>query len=172
MRRCLSEELLMKSLAKMPLSPHLGKPKSFTVSASFDPAKATRRVFLFMWEKGVTYAVCDYETMLPQNSNLMYKIDTYSGYNSVGYDKNNSANHWQPARGVDSSDAIRWYFANGSLMSAIDKSLSCKVIGWKNIVNGDYALNIPGYTYVIDGYDITIKAPNGAKATFNSHYNP
>lgn len=162
----------MKSFEKTPVSPHLGKPKSFAVSASYDPSKVTRRVFLFMWEKGVTYAVCDYETILPASKDFMYKVDTYSGYNSVGYDKNNSANHWQPARGVDSNDAIRWYATNGSLMSAIDKGLSCAVLGWKNIVNGNYALNIPGYTYVIDGYDITVKAPNGKTATFNSHYNP
>lgn len=167
-----SEKLFMKSGDKKPASPHLGKPKSVTVTASFDPNKVTRRVFLFMWEQGVTYAVCDYETVLPQSSDFMYKIDTYSDYNSVGYDKNNNTNHWHPARGVDSSDAIRWYNSGGSLMSAIDKGLSCKVLGWKNIVNGDYALNVPGYTYEIKGYDIIVKAPNGLSATFNSHYNP
>lgn len=156
-----------------PEPPHLGKPKAFTVTATFDPtAKVTRRAFVFNWEDGVTYAVCDYETALPASGDFMFKKDSYNGYNSVGYDKNNTSNHWQPARGVDGNDAIRWYASNGGLMSAIDKALSCKVIGWKNVVNGDYALVIPGYTYEIHGYDITVKAPNGKTVTFNSHYNP
>lgn len=153
-----------------PDQPHLGKPKGFVVTATFDPtSKVTRRAFCFNWEDGVTYAVCDYETMLPGESDFMFKEDSYTGYNSVGYDKDN-ANHWQPARGTDDSDAIRWYFADGSLMSAIDKDLSCMVIGWKNIVSGKYALVIPGYTYTIDGYNITVTAPNGQKVTFNSHH--
>ncbi len=156
-----------------PPQPNFGKPKGFSVTATFDPgSKVTRRAFVFNWENGVTYAVCDYETMLPKSSDFMYKQDSFTQYNSVGYDKNNAAQHWQPARGSDDSDAIRWYFANGSLMSAIDKALSCKVIGWKNIVDGDYALVIRGYTYEINGYNITVKAPNGQTVTFNSHYNP
>lgn len=156
-----------------PEPPHLGRPKEFHVTATYDPTgKVTRRAFVFNWEDGVSYAVCDYEMVLPDSQEFVFKQDDYSGYNSVGYDKNNSTNHWQPARGVDSNDAIRWYFSNGALMSAIDKALSCKVLGWKNIVNGDYALVIPGYTYEINGYDITVKAPNGQTVTFNSHYNP
>ncbi len=154
-----------------PDPPHLGKPKGFTVTATYDPtSKVTRRAFVFNWEDGVTYAVCDYETALPRESDFMFKVDTYDGYNSVGYDKNNSANHWQPARGSDDRDAIRWYFSNGNLMSGIDKDLTCQVIGWKNIVNGKYALVIPGYTYTINGYNITVKAPNGQTVTFNSHH--
>ena len=156
-----------------PEPPHLGKPKSFTVTATFDPSsKVTRRAFVFNWEDGVTYAVCDYETMLPQSSEFMYKQDSFTQYNSVGYDKNNATQPWQPARGSDDNDAIRWYFSGGELMSAIDKALSCKVIGWKNVVDGDYALVIRGYTYEINGYNITVKAPNGQTVTFNSHYNP
>lgn len=156
-----------------PEPPHLGKPKGFTVTATFDPtSKVTRRAFVFNWEDGVTYAVCDYETMLPKSSDFMFKQDSFTSYNSVGYDKNNASHPWQPARGSDDGDAIRWYFANGTLMSAIDKALSCKVIGWKNVVDGDYALVIRGYTYEINGYNITVKAPNGQTVTFNSHYNP
>lgn len=168
-----SNGYLLMSADEEPPLPHLGKPKAFRVTATFDPTnKVTRRAFVFNWENGVTYAVCDYETMLPQSSDFMFKQDSYSGYNSVGYDKNNSVNHWQPARGVDSSDAIRWYTANGALMSAIDKALSCKVIGWKNVVKGDYALDISGYTYDIVGYNIIVKAPDGKTVSFNSHYNP
>lgn len=154
-----------------PEQPHFGKPLGFTVTATYDPAtKVTRRAFVFNWENGVTYAVCDYETALPKTSDFMFKESTYSGYNSVGYDKDNSSNHWQPARGSDDSDAIRWYRSNGGLMSGIDKSAGCMVIGWKNIVDGKYALVIPGYTYTISGYNITVKAPNGQTVTFNSHY--
>ncbi|MBO5039430.1 MAG: hypothetical protein J6C85_08290 [Alphaproteobacteria bacterium] len=162
--------LLKVKEATEPDQPHLGKPKSFMVTATFDPtSKVTRRAFCFNWENGVTYAVCLYETELPNQSDFMFKQDTYQGYNSVGYDKNNS-NHWQPARGVDSSDAIRWYDASGKMFSAIDKDLSCKIIGWKNIVNGKYAMEIPGYTYTMDGYNITVKAPSGKTVTFNSHH--
>lgn len=156
---------------KEPEPPHFGKPKSFKVTATYDPtSNVTRRAFTFNWESGVTYAVCLYETELPSESDFMFKADSYTGYNSVGYDVNNS-NHWQPARGSDDSDAIRWYKSDGALMSAIDKDLSCMVIGWKNIVNGKYALEIPGYTYTINGYNITVKAPSGKTVTFNSHHN-
>ncbi|MCM1323914.1 MAG: hypothetical protein NC218_07120 [Acetobacter sp.] len=166
-------DIYVKEPSTEPEPPHLGKPKSFTVTATFDPtSKVTRRAFVFNWEDGVTYAVCDYETMLPASGDFMFKKDSYNGYNSVGYDKNNPTQHWQPARGSDDSDAIRWHFANGTVMSAIDKALSCKVIGWKNIVDGDYALIIRGYTYEINGYNLTVKAPNGETVTFNSHYNP
>ena len=122
----------------------------------------------FVWEDGVTYAVCDYETMLPNNNEFKYEISSYSGFNSVGYNKNGSK--WQPARGSDDNDAIRWYDSNSSLISAIDKAVSCKAIGWKNIVNDKYSLIIPGYTYTINGYEITVTAPNGEAVTFNSHY--
>lgn len=152
-----------------PDGPNLGKPKSFYVSATYDPTtKVTRRAFCFNWEDGVTYAVCDYETMLPNDVDFKYEISSYSGYNSVGYNKNGSK--WQPARGSDDSDAIRWYDSNSGLISAIDKAVSCKTIGWKNIVDDKYSLIIPGYTYVINGYEITVTAPNGEKVTFNSHY--
>jgi hypothetical protein len=161
----------LKVLNNEPEQPHLGKPKNFVVTATYDPSsKVTRRAFVFVWDQGVTYAVCDYETQLPATADFKYKESSYTGYNSVGYDKDNS-DHWQPARGSDDSDAIRWYSASGSLISAIDKALSCKVIGWKNLVNGDYALVIPGYTYTINGYNITVTSPNGQKVTFNSHHN-
>ncbi len=164
-------DIYVKTKNDEPEFPHLGKPKGFTVTASFDPsAQITRRAFVFNWEEGVTYAVCNYETMLPNSGDFMFMESNYKEYNSVGYDKNNTA-HWQPARGTDDSDALRWYFADGTLMSAIDKALTCKVIGWKNIVNGQYALIIEGYTYEINGYTITVKAPDGQTVSFNSHYN-
>lgn len=153
-----------------PDSPNLGKPKGMIVTATYDPgSKVTRRAFVFNWEDGVTYAVCDYDTELPGASEFLFKEDSYAQYNSVGYDKN-STDHWQPARGVDSSDGIRWYFADGSLMSAIDKALTCKTIGWRNVVNGKYAMEIPGYTYEINGYYITVTSPKGQTVTFNSHH--
>ena len=157
--------------ATEPDQPHLGKPKGFMVTATYDPSSnVTRRAFVFNWERGVTYAVCLYETELPSANDFMFKEDTYQGYNSVGYDKDKS-NHWQPARGSDDSDAIRWYSSNGTMFSAIDKALTCRIIGWKNVVNGKYALEIPGYTYTMDGYNITVKAPSGKTVTFNCHPN-
>ena len=155
-----------------PEYPHLGKPTGFTVTATFDPqSKVTRRAFCFNWEDGVTYAVCDYETMLPKDSDFMFKIDNYTNYNSVGYNKNNPSSPWEPARGVDNSDFIVWYSSDSTMISAIDKAVTCKSIGWKNIINGVYSLVIEGYTYTINGYNITIIAPNGETVTFNSHYN-
>lgn len=154
-----------------PEDPNLGRPKNMVVTATFDPTgRVTKRAFVFNWEDGVTYAVCDYDVMLPKQNEFSFKVDSYTGYNSVGYDKNNSK-PWQPARGVDSSDAIRWYYPNNTLMSAIDKALTCKTIGWRNVVGGKYSMVIPGYTYTINGYYITVTAPNGEKVTFNSHHN-
>lgn len=162
--------IYVKRTPSEPDKPNYGKPLDFKVTATYDPsASVTRRAFVFRWEKGVTYAVCLYETLLPKSSDFTYKADTYSGYNSVGYDAS-ASNHWQPARGADDMDAIRWYRSNGSLMSGIDKALTCKIIGWKNIVGGQYALTIPGYSYTIDGYNITVTAPNGSKVTFNSYH--
>ena len=157
-----------KEEEKEPEQPHLGKPKSFVVTATFDPThKVTRRAFCFNWEDGVTYAVCDYETMLPTSSDFMYQVDDYHDYNSVS---NTKQGKWVPARGSDDSDALRWYSSDGSLISGIDKAITCKTIGWKNIVKGKYALVIEGYTYEINGYTITVTAPNGEKVSFNSHY--
>ena len=36
--------------------------------------------------------------------------------------------------------------------------------------NGKYALYIDGYSYTINGYEITVTAPNGETVTFDSHY--
>lgn len=153
-----------------PEYPHYGKPRSFVVTATFDPtAKVTRRAFIFNWDEGVTYAVCDYETMLPTTADFMYKTDTYREYNSVGYDKSSSGEKWQPAKGVDGSSTIEWKRSDGSVMSAITNA-ECMTYGWKNVKDGDYALVIDGYTYTINGYYITVTAPNGEKVTFNSHH--
>ena len=151
-----------------PDDPHFGKPKGFYVTATLDPsAKVTRRAFLFQWERGVTYAVCDYETMLPSSGDFMYQADTYQGYNAVGFDAD--TNSWLPARGVDTANTLEWYFSDGRLMSALS-DFECMTYGWKNVVNGQYALEISGYTYVTDGYQITVTAPNGETVTFDSHY--
>lgn len=153
-----------------PENPNLGKPKAFYVTATLEPSsKVTRRAFVFQWEEGVTYAVCDYETMLPESDDFKYKIDTYQQYNSVGY--YTPTNQWQPARASRNGDALMWYFSNGAVMTGIT-DFECMTYGWKNIVDGKYALEIPGYTFTINGYDITVKAPNGQTVTFNSHYNP
>lgn len=162
--------ILKVASGEEPDEPHFGKPKAFYATATFEPSsKVTRRAFVFQWEKGVTYAVCDYETMLPESDDFMYKADTYQEYNSVGYSVAN--NQWVPARGVDSSDDIRWFASDGSLVTAIT-DMECMSYGWKNIVDGQYALIIPGYTYSVNGYNITIIAPNGQSVTFNSHYEP
>lgn len=153
-----------------PEDPNLGKPKAFYATATFDPsAKVTRRAFVFQWEEGVTYAVCDYEKMLPESQNFMYKVDTYQEYNSVGYKA--SADLWMPAKGVQGNAFMEWFASDGSRITAVT-DVECMTYGWKNVVNGRYALIIPGYTYSINGYNVTVTAPNGEKVTFNSHYKP
>lgn len=155
---------------KEPEYPHYGKPRNFVVTATFDPtAKVTRRAFIFNWDEGVTYAVCDYETMLPTTADFMYKTDTYREYNSVGYDRSASSQKWQPAKGIDSDLSIEWKRSDGSVMSAITNA-ECMTYGWKNVKDGDYGLIIEGYTYTINGYNITVTAPNGETVTFNSHH--
>lgn len=153
-----------------PEDPNFGKPKAFYATATFDPsAEVTRRAFVFQWEKGVTYAVCNYETMLPNSQDFMYKADSYQEYNSVGYKV--SSGQWLPAKGVDGSDNIKWFASDGSIITAIT-DFECATYGWKNVVDGKYELIIPGYSYSINGYNVTVIAPNGQSVTFNSHYEP
>lgn len=160
--------ILKVPAAEEPDDPHFGKPKAFYATATFDPsAKVTRRAFVFQWENGVTYAVCDYETMLPESSDFMYKADSYQDYNSVGF--KSAIGEWVPARGVEGNGYIEWYASDGSRVTGIT-DMECLTYGWKNVVNGRYALIIPGYTYSINGYNVTVTAPNGEKVTFNSHY--
>ena len=43
----------------------------------------------------------------------------------------------------------------------------CQAIGWENVVNDQYAIKIPGYSYSMmnGGYLIRYEAPNGIKGT-------
>ncbi len=161
---------ILKIVNNEPEEPHFGKPRNFIVTASFDPtSKVTRRAFVFNWEEGVTYAICDYETMLPTRSDFYYKEDTYKDYNSVSYVKSGSGWSPMPAKAVTEADMIAWYDSNGTLLPSITYG-ECMYYGWKNIVNGKYALYIDGYSYTINGYEITVTAPNGETVTFDSHY--
>jgi hypothetical protein len=160
-------DIYVEKPAEEPDGPNLGKPKGFTVTATFDPtSQVTRRAFCFNWEKGVTYAVCVYETMLPNAKDFKYKVDSYGQYNSAAY---HGTDGWVPARATSESENLRWFDSSGKLISAVDKG-TCKAVGWKNMTNGKYALVIDGYTYTIKGYNITVTAPNGEKVTFNSEY--
>ncbi|MBE6463668.1 MAG: hypothetical protein E7005_07975 [Alphaproteobacteria bacterium] len=160
-------DIYVEKPAEEPDGPNLGKPKGFTVTATFDPtSQVTRRAFCFNWEKGVTYAVCVYETMLPKASDFKYKVDSYTQYNSAAY---HGKDGWVPARATAQNENLRWFDSSGKLISAVDKG-TCKAVGWKNLTDGKYAVVIEGYTYTINGYNITITAPNGEKVTFNSQY--
>lgn len=166
----LSVTHILKVVNNEPEEPHLGKPVNFVVTASFDPtSKVTRRAFVFNWDKGVTYAICDYETMLPKKSDFYYKEDAYKEYNSVSYV--NKSGKWSPvpARAVEESDMIAFYDSSKNLLPSITYA-ECMYYGWKNMKNGKYALTIDGYSYVINGYEITVTAPNGETVTFDSHY--
>ena len=166
----LSVTHILRIVNNEPEEPHFGKPRNFIVTASFDPtSKVTRRAFVFNWEEGVTYAICDYETMLPTRKDFYYKEDTYKEYNSVSYAKKSGSWYPVPARAVEESDMIAFYDSSNNLLPSITYG-ECMYYGWKNMVNGKYALVIDGYSYTINGYEITVTAPNGETVTFDSHY--
>jgi hypothetical protein len=161
---------ILRVVNNEPEEPHFGKPRNFIVTASFDPtSKVTRRAFVFNWEEGVTYAICDYETMLPTTDDFYYKEDTYKEYNSVSFVK--SEGKWVPvpARGVEEADRIAWYDSSNKMLPSITHA-ECMYYGWKNMVGGKYSLVVSGYSYTINGYEITVTAPNGETVTFDSHY--
>ena len=64
---------------------------------------------------------------------------------------------------------IAFYDSSNNLLPSITYG-ECMYYGWKNMVNGKYALVIDGYSYTINGYEITVTAPNGETVTFDSHY--
>lgn len=166
----LSVTHILKIENNEPEEPHFGKPRNFIVTASFDPSsKVTRRAFVFNWEEGVTYAMCDYETMLPTREDFYYKEDSYKEYNSVSLKK--SGGEWLPvpARAVEEGDHIFWYDSQGNALPSIS-DFEGVLFGWKNMKNGKCSLYIDGYSYVINGYEITVTAPNGETVTFDSHY--
>ena len=49
-------------------------------------------------------------------------------------------------------------------MSTMTES-DCQAVGWENVVNGQYAIEVPGYSYSIvkGGYDIKYITPDGKR---------
>lgn len=158
---------------EVPNEPHLGIAKAFYVTAVYDPeAKVTKRAFISLWERGVAFAVCDFERTFPKSQDYKVCLDTYADYNSIGYDPN-SAYHWRPARNEIAGNTLYWYRSDGTLMYSLTES-ECQAVGWKNVVNGKYAIEIPGYSYSIGygGYRIWYVTPDDKKKTVFGDYIP
>lgn len=153
-----------------PDTPEYGKVVDFYATAVFDPASLangniTKRSVVIRYEKGYLWGVCDYDEFLPQT--FTYSTAGYSAFNSVAKEDKNS--DYELARGVDVDGGVFWYSENNKVISALDE-LSCKVMGWKNIVSGNYSVFMDGYSgkYSNNGYTLTITAPDGSKKVFNS----
>ena len=157
----------------IPDEPHLGRAKAFYVTAVYDPeAKVTKRAFISIWERGVAFAVCDFERTFPKSQDYKICLDTYAGYNAVGYDPN-ATYHWRPARSEKSGNTLSWYRSDGTVMYSLTES-ECQAVGWENVVNGQYAIGIPGYSYSIvnGGYHIMYITPDGKRKLALGDYIP
>lgn len=148
----------------VPTEPHLGKAKAFYVTAVYDPEEgATKRAFISLWEKGVKFSVCDFDRLFLSDRTLKVCLDTYAGYNAIGYDPD-ATYHWRPARCERIGNTLYWYRSDGTIMSTMTES-ECQAVGWKNVVDGQYAIEVPGYSYSITdlGYVIEYFLPDGKK---------
>lgn len=148
-----------------------GKIISFSVSAVFDvdeihkSGNITKKCVIIRYEKGYEWGVCGFEENFPSVMNFVNS--GYTGFNSVAKDTAQSS--FQPARAEDKADGIYWYAENNKLLSGID-IITCKVYGWKNVVNGKYTYVINGYTadYSQDRYAMSLTAPDGSVMKFAS----
>lgn len=149
-----------------PEYPSHGKIISHHISAVFDVQNnTTKKCVVVRYEKGYDWGVCGYDEDFPES--FTYTQSGYSGFNSVA--QKNGENQYRLARAVDTSNVIYWYAENNTLLSAID-AITCKVIGWKNIVNGKYCSKMENYNeeYSNDNYTLTLTSPSGKTRTFNS----
>jgi hypothetical protein len=149
-----------------PTYPTHGRIISHHVSAIFDVQNnTTKKCIVIRYEKGYDWGVCDYEEDFP--TIFTYTQSGYSGFNSVAI--KSGENNYRLARAVDTSNVIYWYAENNTLLSAID-AITCKVIGWKNIVNGKYCSKMDSYVeeYTDDNYTLTLTSKNGQTRTFHS----
>ncbi len=151
--------------------PEYGKIISFSVTAVFDPSELhkngniTKKCVSVRYEKGYQWGICAYEENFP--ASFTFTNSGYTGFNSAAMDTAQSP--FQAARAEDKHDGIYWYSEDNKLLSAID-IITCKVYGWKNIVNGQYSYVINGYdaNYSSDRYEMTLSAPDGSVMKFSS----
>lgn len=152
-------------------APEYGKVISFSVTAVFDPSELhqdgiiTKKCVSVRFEKGYLWGICAYEENFP--TSFSFVNSGYTGFNSAAMDT--AQKPFQLARAENKSDGIYWYGEDNKLLSAID-IITCKVFGWKNIVNGQYSYIINGYdaNYSSDRYEMSLTAPDGSVMKFSS----
>ena len=99
---------------------------------------------------------------------MTYVQSGYTGFNSAAQQRAGAA--FRLARAVDAADGgIEWYAEDNSLIAGVDV-LTCKILGWKNIVNKRYSSTVNGYkgSYSQDRYTLTLTAPDGTVRTYKS----
>ena len=126
----------------------------------------TKKAVVIRFEEGYSFGVCAYEEPFPQE--MTYVQSGYTGFNSAAQQRAGAA--FRLARAVDAADGgIEWYAEDNSLIAGVDV-LTCKILGWKNIVNKRYSSMVNGYkgSYSQDRYTLTLTAPDGTVRTYKS----
>lgn len=152
--------------------PGHGKIFDFAVTAVLDvdglshKGNITKKAVVIRFEEGYSFGVCAYEEAFPQE--MTYVQSGYTGFNSAAQQRAGAA--FRLARAVDASNGgIEWYAEDNSLIAGVDV-LTCKILGWKNIVNKRYSSTVNGYkgSYSQDCYTLTLTAPDGTVRTYKS----
>ena len=152
--------------------PGHGKIFDFAVTAVLDvdglshKGNITKKAVVIRFEEGDSFGVCAYEEAFPQE--MTYVQSGYTGFNSAAQQRAGAA--FRLARAVDAADGgIEWYAEDNSLIAGVDV-LTCKILGWKNIVNRRYSSTVYGYkgSYSQDRYTLTLTAPDGTVRTYKS----
>ena len=152
--------------------PGHGKIFDFAVTAVLDvdglshKGNITKKAVVIRFEEGYSFGVCAYEEAFPQE--MTYVQSGYTGFNSAAQQRAGAA--FRLARAVDAADGgIEWYAEDNSLIAGVDV-LTCKILGWKNIVNKRYSSTVNGYkgSYSQDRYTLTLTAPDGTVRTYKS----
>lgn len=148
-----------------------GKILGYKVTAVFEPSgisshgEITKKCVLIHYEKGYEWGICAYSEDFP--TSYTFTSSDYEGYNSAA--KHDADSEFELARVVASTSSILWYNASNRRIAGID-ALTCKIYGWKNIVDGYYSSEINGYTAQYDdNYTITITSPSGKTRVFSSY---
>ena len=147
-----------------------GKIIGFAVSAVFDPAaltnhsEITKKCVLIHYETGYQWGICDYNQSFPKE--FTFVRHNYNAFNSVA--KETPTAEFRLAQAVDMPTAIFWYDAQNHQINGID-ALTCKIKGWKNIVDGHYVSAISSYqAQYLSSYLLKLSSPDGQSMTFAS----
>ena len=137
----------------------------YDADATFSDGKITKKCVMIRFERGYLWGICEYQDDFPEE--YTYTTSGYSGFNSVTRDE--AFEPFELARAVDVNEGIAWYSENNKLIAGIDV-LTCKILGWENMVNGKYSAFINTYDakYSNNRYTLTLTAPAGVSKTFYS----